>query len=158
MSEFKQTVFVQLPWELELIHLSHHEKIPPEASCSCFAAYWLSSQFAHYWLHRSSCIWMSKRKASWCSVVLIFISAFWFQRHLSNLINWLYQEDFLTDLTGRKQIGSEEGVVEDIFCYFAQKHFLTYWEKKINPVCHWLKWWHVPAKAKLPNFRYVKGL
>lgn len=73
---------------------------------------------------------MSKRKASWCSVVLIFISAFWFQRHLSNLINWLYQEDFLTDLTGRKQIGSEEGVVEDVFCYSAQKHILTYWEKK----------------------------
>lgn len=90
---------------------------------------------------------MSKRKASWCSVVLIFISAFWFQRHLSNLINWLYQEDFLTDLTERKQIDSKEGVVEDLFCYSAQKRSYLLGEK-INQIFHSVKCWHVPAKGK----------
>lgn len=98
---------------------------------------------------------MSKRKASWCTVVLIFISAFRFQRHLSNLINWLYQEDFLTDLTARKQIDRKEGVVEDLFCYSAQKHSYLLGEK-INQIFHSLKCWHVPAKAK--PFPGVNGL
>lgn len=98
---------------------------------------------------------MSKRKASWCTVGLIFISAFWFQRHLSNLINWLYQEDFLTDLTARKQIDRKEGVVEDLFCYSTQKRSYLLGEK-INQIFHSLKCWHVPAKAK--PFPGVNGL